>query len=115
MMRTRVTSVCSKVPTAPACSTGSEPHSHPQEDRRAMSPAAPPKHRRCGVMQATHRLYELDPALRDRHRRIEDECRRSIEKGEAQRVWRRTVTIPVVVHVVHKTEEENISDEQVES
>jgi hypothetical protein len=80
-----------------------------------MSPAAPPKHRKCGAQQVNERLYEMDPALRGRHRRIEDECRRSIEKGEAQRVWRRLVTIQVVVHVVHKTDEENISDEQVAS
>ena len=80
-----------------------------------MSPARPPKHRRCGVQQVTERLYELDPSLRGRHQRIEDECRRSIEKGEAQRVWRKLVTIQVVVHVVAKTEEEDISDEQIES
>src|SRR5215210_569057 len=80
-----------------------------------MSPTAPPKHRQCGAMQVTERLYELDPKLRDRHRRIEDDCRRSIEKGEAQRVWRKLVTIQVVVHVVHKTDEENISDAQVKS
>jgi hypothetical protein len=80
-----------------------------------MSPARPPQHRQCGVQQVTERLYELDPNLRGRHRRIEDECRRSIEKGEAQRVWRKLVTIQVVVHVVAKTEEEDIFDEQIES
>jgi hypothetical protein len=79
-----------------------------------MSPARPPQHRQCGVQQVTERLYELDPNLRGRHRRIEDECRRSIEKGEAQRVWRKLVTIQVVVHVVAKTEEEDISDEQID-
>ena len=76
---------------------------------------SPPKHRQCGAQQVNERLYELDPKLRDRHLRIEDECRRSIEKGEAQRVWRKLVTIQVVVHVVAKTEEEDISDEQIES
>ena len=76
---------------------------------------APPKHRQCGVQQVTERLYELDPNLRGRHQRIEDECRRSIAKGEAQRVWRKLITIQVVVHVVAKTDEENISDEQIES
>jgi hypothetical protein len=80
-----------------------------------MSPARPPKHRQCGVQQVTERLYELDPKLRGRHQRIEDECRRSIEKGEAQRVWRKLITIQCVVHVVHKTDEENISDEQIQS
>jgi hypothetical protein len=80
-----------------------------------MSPARPPKHRQCGSQQVNERLYELDPKLRGRHARIEDECQRAIEKGAAQRVWRKLVTIQVVVHVVAKTDEENISDEQIES
>ena len=76
---------------------------------------APPKHRQCGAQQVNERLYELDPKLRGKQARIEDECRRAIEKGVAQRVWRKLVTIQVVVHVVYKTDEENISDEQIES
>lgn len=80
-----------------------------------MSPATPPKHRKCGAQQVNERLYEMDPTLRDRHRRIEEDCQKAIAKGEAQRVWRRLVTIQVVVHVVHKTDEENISDAQVAS
>jgi hypothetical protein len=80
-----------------------------------MSPTRPPKHRQCGAQQVNERLYELDPKLRVRQQRIEDDCRRSIEKGEAQRVWRKLVTIQCVVHVVAKTDEENISDEQIES
>jgi len=48
----------------------------------------PPKHRQCGVQAATERLYEQDPNLRGRHRRIEDECQNLIAKGYAQRVWR---------------------------
>ena len=47
--------------------------------------------------------------------RIEDECRRSSRRATAQRVWRKLVTIQVVVHVVYKTDEENISDEQIQS
>jgi Pregnancy-associated plasma protein-A len=80
-----------------------------------MSPAKPPKHRQCGAQQVNERLYEEDPKLRDRHRRIEDECQKAIYSGAAQRVWRKLVTIPVVVHVVAKNDEEDISDEQIES
>ena len=76
---------------------------------------APPKHRQCGSQQVNERLYEMNPALRGKQARIEDECRRAIEQGVAQRVWRKLVTIQVVVHVVYKTDEENISDEQIES
>jgi hypothetical protein len=78
-----------------------------------MSPTRP--HRQCGAQQVNERLSELDPKLRDRQLRIEDDCRRSIEKGEAQRVWRKLITIQCVVHVVAKTDEENISDAQIES
>ena len=80
-----------------------------------MSPAKLPKHRQCGVQQVNERLTEQDPRLREKQLRIEHECQRSIEKGEAQRVWRKLVTLPVVVHVVYKTDEENISDAQIES
>jgi hypothetical protein len=80
-----------------------------------MSPTRPPKHRQCGVQQVNERLLELNPTLRERHRRIEDDVRRSIEKGEAQRLMRKLVTIQVVVHVVYRTKAENISDAQIKS
>ena len=78
-----------------------------------MSPTRP--HRQCGAQQVNERLSELDPKLRDRQLRIEEACRRAIEKGEAQRVWRKLISIQCVVHVVAKTDEENISDAQIES
>jgi hypothetical protein len=80
-----------------------------------MSPAKPPKHRQCGAQQVNERLYEQDPALRGRHREIEDQCQEFISSGYAERVRRQRITLQVVVHVVHKTDEENISDEQVQS
>jgi hypothetical protein len=61
------------------------------------------------------RLCEMDYGLRERQNRIEQQIRRSVESGEAERVMRQLITIPVVVHVVSKREEENISDAQVES
>jgi hypothetical protein len=61
------------------------------------------------------RLLEAYPALRARQNSIEQGIRRSIERGEAQRMMRRLITIPVVVHVVYKTQSENISDAQVKS
>ena len=80
-----------------------------------MSPAKLPKHRQCGAQAVNERLTEQDPDLRGKQLRIEHDCQRSIEQGVAQRVWRKLVTLPVVVHVVWKTDEENISDAQVES
>ena len=80
-----------------------------------MSPTKPPKHRQCGAQQVNERLYEQDPDLRGRHREIEDQCQEFISSGYAERVRRQRITLQVVVHVVHKTDEENISDEQVQS
>jgi hypothetical protein len=80
-----------------------------------MSPDRPPKHRQCGVQQVNERLTELDPKLRERQQKIEQDCVRAIERGDAQRVWRRLITIQVVVHVVYKRSEENVSDAQIKS
>ena len=80
-----------------------------------MSPANPPKHRQCGAQQVNERLTELDPKLRGRQLKIEHDCQRSIEKGEAQRVWRKLITLQCVIHIVYKTSEENISDAQIKS
>ena len=80
-----------------------------------MSPDRVPKHRQCGVQQVNERLIEQDPNLRARQQRLEQDAARAIERGDAQRVWRKLVTIPVVVHVVYKRSAENISDAQVKS
>jgi hypothetical protein len=76
---------------------------------------AVPKHRQCGAMQVNERLSEQDPRLRERQLRIEHQTARSIETGEAMRLWRRLIKIPTVVHVVYKRTAENISDAQVKS
>jgi hypothetical protein len=78
-----------------------------------MAPA--PRRRQCGTQQVNERLCEMDYGLRERQNRIEQQIRRSIESGEARRVVRKLITIPVVVHVVYNTEKENISDAQVKS
>jgi hypothetical protein len=60
-------------------------------------------------------LVETQPEYRARRLEVEQETRRSIESGQAMRVAAKLITIPVVVHVVHRTAEENISDAQVNS
>jgi hypothetical protein len=60
-------------------------------------------------------LVETDPGYRARRLKVEADVRRSIDSGEAMRVVARLITIPVVVHVVHRTAAENISDAQVKS
>jgi hypothetical protein len=76
---------------------------------------AAPKRRQCGTQQVHERLGEMYPSYRERQNSIEQGIRRSIERGEAQRIMRQLITIPVVVHVVYRTDAENISDAQVKS
>jgi hypothetical protein len=71
--------------------------------------------RGCGTMQVAERLLETIPTLRQRLLNIERFIDRSIETGQAQRTQRRLITIPTVVHVVYRTNAENISDAQVKS
>src|SRR5919198_372500 len=78
-----------------------------------MSPV--PKKRTCGVMQAHERLLELYPSFRQAEARINQATQRSIATGEAQRVERKLVRIPVVVHVVYRRDRENISKAQIKS
>jgi hypothetical protein len=60
-------------------------------------------------------LVETRPEYRERRLEAEDETRRSIEVGEATKVAARLITIPVVVHVVHRNSSDRIGDAQVKS
>ena len=60
-------------------------------------------------------LAETQPGYREHRLAAEEQTRESIESGEALRVTGRLVRLPVVVHVVHRAAEENISDAQVKS
>lgn len=66
-------------------------------------------------MAQHERLREIDPGLRGRRVQLKERVRQSIESGEAMRVTDELIRIPTVVHVVWRTDEENISDEQVTS
>ena len=71
--------------------------------------------RSCGQMVVHEFLAETEPAYRGRRLRAEDQTRKIIDSGEATRVTAKLITLPVVVHVVYQTDEENISDAQVKS
>ncbi|HEX7280255.1 MAG TPA: zinc metalloprotease [Solirubrobacterales bacterium] len=60
-------------------------------------------------------LVETKPEYRERRLEVEEETRHTIETGEAMRVARKLIKIPVVVHVIHRTDREDISDAQVKS
>jgi Pregnancy-associated plasma protein-A len=72
-----------------------------------------PLRRRCGTMQVHYRLLETDPNFRLRQADLERRISSRLAAGAAVREG--ITTIPVVVHVVHKTAQERISAAQVKS
>jgi hypothetical protein len=60
-------------------------------------------------------LAETQPEYRERRLLAEENTRSIIESPEVRRVTAKLIKIPVVVHVVHRAAEENISDAQVKS
>jgi hypothetical protein len=71
--------------------------------------------RTCGQMVVHELLAETEPDYRQSRLDAEEETRESVNSGQAMRVTARLITIPVVVHILHRTAEENISDAQVKS
>lgn len=74
-----------------------------------------PRRRQCAAMQEYERLLEEQPSFRANQQRAEAFTARAVTSGEAERVARRLITIPTVVHVVYKKPQENISKAQVQS
>ncbi len=80
-----------------------------------MSPSKAPRQRSCAHMVVHEWLVETEPEYRARRLAAEAQTRESVQSGEAMRVAAQLITIPIVVHVVHRVPEENISDAQVKS
>src|SRR5215213_58672 len=78
-----------------------------------MSAEQIPTRRTCGQMIVHELLVETQPDYRANRLEAERRTRRSIEDGEASRVAAQLITLPVVVHIVYRTEDENIADGQV--
>jgi Pregnancy-associated plasma protein-A len=74
-----------------------------------------PRKRNCAHMVVHELLAETDPGYRGRRLAVEAETRKSIASGRAMQVAKKLITIQVVVHVVYRTDAENISDAQVKS
>jgi hypothetical protein len=80
----------------------------PREGRRGGA------RRSCGCLQVHFGLLDSYPEFRANQARIEQFTRFYVQAGDF--VARRGVTtIPVVVHVVYRTDEENVSDRQLRS
>jgi hypothetical protein len=80
-----------------------------------MSPAQAPSKRTCAQMVVHELLVETQPDYRERRKKAEEQTRESIDSGQALRVTAKLITLPVVVHVVHQTPEQDISDAQIKS
>jgi hypothetical protein len=66
-------------------------------------------------MQEYERMLEEHPTFRTNQRRAEEYTARALTSGEAERVTRKVVVIPTVVHVVWKRPAENIDKAQIQS
>jgi hypothetical protein len=73
------------------------------------------KRRLCGTMAAHMRLLEEYAPFRARQSRLEQETARRRALALAVAVPPPLVTVPVVVNVVYRTDEEDVSDAQVKS
>jgi hypothetical protein len=80
-----------------------------------MATEETPTRRSCAQMVVHEFLAETQPEYRDRRKAVEQDTREILESGRAMEVAAQLITLPVVVHVVHQTPEQDISDEQVES
>ena len=81
-----------------------------------MSPTQePPRRRTCAQMVVHEWLAETQPEYRERRLQAEEQTRESVNSGAASRVVAKLITLPVVVHVVYQTAEQNISDAQIKS
>src|SRR3712207_784034 len=72
-----------------------------------------PQSRLCGTMPATIKQLELNPGLRRAQRDLEDATNARLATGTVVR--RGVLEVSTVVHVVYNTNEQNISDEQIQS
>jgi hypothetical protein len=77
-----------------------------------MAPDVAPTTRNCGAMEVHRRLLTESESYRTARAELETA---TIELEALGQVLTGTVHIPVVVHVVYNTAEQNISDEQVRS
>jgi hypothetical protein len=80
--------------------------------RAAHRPGTPIR-RQCGTMEVHHRLLERHPEFRQSLVQIEMFTARAFLFGAAART--QLATIPVIVHVVYNSQEQNISDAQINS
>lgn len=81
-----------------------------------MTKKTSPKRRLCGATEAHARLCEEYPEFRIARGKIHAETELMIRSGVAfRRAKTGPITIPVVVHIVYRVPDENLSDGQINS
>jgi hypothetical protein len=71
--------------------------------------------RECASMDNLEYRMQQDPGLADRMAEIETYTQEKIQELSQNRIDGDIITIPVVVHVIYNTTQENISDAQIQS
>jgi len=86
----------------------------PRNPQPVQLSVGPPVRRSCGTDQVHERLLRTVPGYAETRAEIENY---TLQAAQAGAPVERTgcTTIPVVVHVVYRTDQENVSDEQVHS
>jgi hypothetical protein len=71
---------------------------------------------RCASQEVLEAKMKADPELRDRMEAIEAQTQKVLQNKSAYKLLADgTIEIPVVVHVLYRTADENISDAQIQS
>jgi hypothetical protein len=86
-----------------------------QKHDASVPEAEKPSQRSCASDEAVKAQMAADPSLRQRLEQLEAFTNRAIANNVVQRMAGTTIEIPVVVHVLYNTPEENISDAQIKS
>jgi Pregnancy-associated plasma protein-A len=104
-------------PDEPATPRKNAKKRKPAAARKPAADAEPqvPQQRRCGTMQVHMWLLESHPDFRVRQAELERSTRQRLALGARAFTRSEPYQISVVVHVVHRTDAENISDDQIES
>ncbi|HEY8400260.1 MAG TPA: CUB domain-containing protein [Cytophagaceae bacterium] len=71
--------------------------------------------RNCGTMQHYHEAVKKNPEIGERRKQSEQIFRQNLQNLSNKKISNALITIPVVVHVVYHTTQENIPDEQIHS
>lgn len=91
-----------------------EKNKEPIDNASPVGDDLAPLRRQCGAMQAHFRLLETDENFRTIQQELEASTKARLAQG-AGAFKSMTVTIPVVVHVVYNTPQQNISAAQIKS